>query len=111
MSYLEDGPVPKPFEIGFGCAFVGYYPIVPVKKASGEETGETVSENFKGSGVRLKDATKTKKRSIWDIKDKSISSSGTASSLGDIIQIDEIGLAVIDFFTHLQNKVSICFYP
>jgi ubiquitin fusion degradation protein 1 len=85
-SYLEGGPVPRPFKIGFGCFFVGY-PIVPVKKEGGEETGETVSENFKGSGVRLKDVTKTKKKSKRD-KDKGTSSSGTGSSLRDVVQID-----------------------
>jgi len=78
-SYLEGGPVPRPFKVGFGVFFVGY-PVVPVKK-EGEEDEEQVSENFRGAGVRLKDATKTKKRSRKD-KDKG-SSSGK-----DVIQID-----------------------
>lgn len=82
-SYLDGGPVPRPFKVEFGCFFVGY-PIVPVKK-EGEEPEETVSENFKGSGVRLKDATKTKKKSR---RDKRTTSSGTGSSLKDVIQID-----------------------
>jgi ubiquitin fusion degradation protein 1 len=85
-SYLEGGPVPRPFKVGFGTFFVGY-PIVPVKKeGEPEEPEETVSENFRGSGVRLKDATKTKKRSRRD-KEKG-GSSGTGSSLKDVIQID-----------------------
>lgn len=62
------------------------YPIVPVKKeGEGDEQEEAVSENFRGSGVRLKDATKTKKRSR---RDKGGSSTGTGSSLKDVIQID-----------------------
>jgi ubiquitin fusion degradation protein 1 len=86
-SYLEGGPVPRPFKVGFGTFFVGY-PIVPVKKeGEGDEPEETVSENFRGSGVRLKDATKTKKRSRRD-KEKGGSSIGTGSSLKDVIQID-----------------------
>jgi ubiquitin fusion degradation protein 1 len=84
-SYLEGGPVPRPFKVGFGTFFVGY-PIVPVKQ-EGEEVEETASENFRGAGVRLKDATKTKKRSRRD-KDKGGSSSGIGSSLRDAIQID-----------------------
>jgi ubiquitin fusion degradation protein 1 len=84
-SYLEGGPVPRPFKVGFGTFFVGY-PIVPVKKeGEGDEQEEAVSENFRGSGVRLKDATKTKKRSR---RDKGGSSTGTGSSLKDVIQID-----------------------
>lgn len=64
------------------------YPIVPVKKeGEGDEPEETVSENFRGSGVRLKDATKTKKRSRRD-KEKGGSSIATGSSLKDVIQID-----------------------
>lgn len=78
-SFLEGGPVPKPFKVGFGCFFVGY-PIVPVKK-EGEEDVE-VSENFKGAGVRLKDATKTKKRGR---KDKN-NNSGSGSK--GVIHID-----------------------
>ena len=77
-SFLEGGPVPKPFKVGFGCFFVGY-PIVPLKK-EGEEM-DTVNENFKGSGVRLKDATKTKKKSR---KDKGSASNGPK----DVIEID-----------------------
>jgi len=77
-SFLEGGPVPKPFKVGFGCFFVGY-PIVPLKK-EGEEI-DSVSENFKGSGVRLKDAVKTKKKSK---KDKGSSSNGSR----DVIEID-----------------------
>ena len=83
-SYLEGGPVPRPFKIGFGFFFVGY-PIVPVKKEGEKETEETVSENFKGSGVRLKDVAKTKKRSR---RDKGPSSSSAGSSSRDVIQID-----------------------
>jgi ubiquitin fusion degradation protein 1 len=86
-SYLEGGPVPRPFKVKFGQFFVGY-PIVPVKtEGEGEDPEETASENFKGAGVRLKDATKTKKRSRRD-KDKGVSSSGTGSSLRDVIQLD-----------------------
>jgi len=76
-SYLEGGPVPRPFKIGFGCFFVGY-PIVPVKKESEED--EQGSENFRGQGVRLKDAAKTKRKK----KDKN----GAGSSASDAIQID-----------------------
>ena len=65
-SFLQGGPVPRPFKVGFGVFFVGY-PIVPVKKEGEEEQVE--SENFKGSGVRLKDASKTKKKGKKD-KDK-----------------------------------------
>ena len=79
-SFMEGGPVPRPFKVGFGCFFVGY-PIVPVKKEGDEE--EAGSENFKGTGVRLKDATKTKKKGK---KDKDKSSSGNSSR--DVIQID-----------------------
>ena len=78
-SYLDGGPVPRPFKVGFGVFFVGY-PVVPVKK-EGDEDEEPLSENFKGAGVRLKDVTKTKKRSRKD-KDKG---SGSAK---DVIQID-----------------------
>ena len=76
-SFLEGGPVPRPFKVGFGCIFVGY-PVVPVKK-EGDEDEET-SENFKGQGVRLKDAAKTKRKK----KDKNASGSNPA----DAIQID-----------------------
>ena len=78
-SFLHGGPVPKPFKVGFGVFFVGY-PIVPVKK-EGDDVGEVENENFKGAGVRLKDATKTKKRSK---KDKGNSSGN--SSLRDVMQ-------------------------
>jgi ubiquitin fusion degradation protein 1 len=80
-SFLEGGPLPRPFKVGFGMFFVGY-PIVPVKKDGEEE--EMENENFKGAGVRLKDATKTKKRSKKD-KDKG---SNSESSARDVIQID-----------------------
>jgi len=82
-SFLEGGPLPRPFKVGFGVFFMGY-PIVPVKK-EGEED-EMESENFKGTGVRLKDATKTKKRSRKD-KDKD-KGSNSGSSARDVIQID-----------------------
>jgi ubiquitin fusion degradation protein 1 len=80
-SFLEGGPVPRPFKVGFGVFFVGY-PIVPVKK-EGDDNGEVENENFKGSGVRLKDVTKTKKKGK---KDKGNGSG--KSSLRDVIQID-----------------------
>ena len=76
-SFLDGGPVPRPFKVGFGCFFVGY-PVVPVKK-EGDEDEET-SENFKGQGVRLKDAAKTKRKK----KDKN----GSGSNPADAIQID-----------------------
>lgn len=82
-SFLEGGPLPRPFKVGFGVFFMGY-PIVPVKK-EGEED-EMESENFKGTGVRLKDATKTKKRSRKD-KDKD-KGSNPGNSTRDVIQID-----------------------
>lgn len=82
-SFLEGGPLPRPFKVGFGMFFMGY-PIVPVKKEGEEE--EVESENFKGTGVRLKDATKTKKRSKKD-KDKD-KGSNSGSSARDVIQID-----------------------
>lgn len=82
-SFLEGGPLPRPFKVGFGVFFMGY-PIVPVTK-EGEEA-EMESENFKGTGVRLKDATKTKKRSKKD-KDKD-KGSNSGSSARDVIQID-----------------------
>lgn len=82
-SFLEGGPLPRPFKVGFGMFFMGY-PIVPVKKEGEEE--EVENENFKGPGVRLKDATKTKKRSKKD-KDKD-KGSGSGSSAKDVIQID-----------------------
>ena len=81
-SFLEGGPVPRPFKVGFGVFFVGY-PIVPVKKEGDGDDGEVESENFKGSGVRLKDATKTKKRGR---KDKGNGSGN--SSLRDVVHID-----------------------
>jgi ubiquitin fusion degradation protein 1 len=80
-GFLEGGPVPKPFKVGFGCFFVGY-PVVPVKK-EGEQEDE-VSENFKGTGVRLKDATKTKKKGRKE-KDKN---SNSGSSSKGVIQVD-----------------------
>ena len=83
-SFLEGGPLPRPFKVGFGMFFMGY-PIVPVKKEGEEE--EMESENFKGTGVRLKDATKTKKRSRKD-KDKD-KGSNSGSSARDVIQIDQ----------------------
>jgi ubiquitin fusion degradation protein 1 len=73
-SFLEGGPVPRPFKVGFGVFFVGY-PIVPVKKEGVDDDGEAENENFKGSGVRLKDATKTKKRGKKDKGNGSGSSS------------------------------------
>lgn len=79
-SFLEGGPVPKPFKVGFGCFFVGY-PIVPVKKEGQDE--EAMDENFRGAGVRLKDSTKTKRKGRKD-KDKN----NSASSSQNVIQID-----------------------
>jgi len=80
-SFLEGGPVPRPFKVGFGVFFVGY-PIVPVKK-DGDDEGEVENENFKGSGVRLKDATKTRK------KGKKGKGNGSGnSSLRDVVPID-----------------------
>jgi len=79
-SFLEGGPVPRPFKVGFGVFFVGY-PVVPVKKEGDEEEPE--HEHFKGVGVRLKDATKTKRRSKKE-KDKDKDS----SSSREVIQID-----------------------
>jgi ubiquitin fusion degradation protein 1 len=79
-SYLDGGPVPRPFKVGFGCFFVGY-PIVPVKK-EGDDVEDNESENFKGQGVRLKDAAKTKRKK----KDKD--KNGSGSSAFDAIQID-----------------------
>jgi ubiquitin fusion degradation protein 1 len=58
-SFLEGGPVPRPFKVGFGCFFVGY-PVVPVKKEG--DAQDEGNENFKGAGVRLKDASKTKRK-------------------------------------------------
>jgi ubiquitin fusion degradation protein 1 len=55
-SFLQGGPVPGPFKVKFGTFFVGY-PVVPVRT---EVEDESANENFKGSGVRLKDATKTR---------------------------------------------------
>ena len=78
-SYLEGGPVPRPFKVGFGVFFVGY-PVVPVKK-EGDKDEEPVSENFRGAGVRLKDATKTKKKGRKD-KDKG------GNNGKDVVQID-----------------------
>jgi ubiquitin fusion degradation protein 1 len=62
-SFLEGGPVPRPFKVGFGCFFVGY-PVVPVKKEGDVE--DEKNEHFKGAGVRLKDATKTKRKGKKD---------------------------------------------
>ena len=62
-SFLEGGPVPRSFKVEFGCFFVGY-PIIPVKKD--RDDNEMQSENFKGAGVRLKDASKMKKRGKKD---------------------------------------------
>ena len=78
-SFLEGGPVPRPFKVGFGCFFVGY-PIVPVKKEGDEDDME--NENFKGTGVRLKDASKTKKKTK---KDKG---KDPESSSRDVVEID-----------------------
>lgn len=80
-GFLEGGPVPRPFKVGFGVFFVGY-PIVPVKKEGEGEDDEVESENFKGSGVRLKDATKTKKKGK---KDKDKGNGPRTSSLRDVI--------------------------
>lgn len=62
-SFLYGGPVPRAFKVGFGCFFVGY-PIVPVKKDGDDD--EMENANFKGTGVRLKDASKTKKKGKKD---------------------------------------------
>jgi ubiquitin fusion degradation protein 1 len=77
-SFLEGGPVPKPFKVKFGMFFVGY-PVVPVRKEGDEE--EDTNANFQGSGVRLKDATKTRKKGK---KDKRTND----NSPRDVIEID-----------------------
>jgi ubiquitin fusion degradation protein 1 len=81
-SFLHGGPVPRPFKVGFGVFFVGY-PVVPVKKEGGED--QETNENFKGTGVRLKDATKTKKKGK---KDKDKDKRNSENSPRDAFQFD-----------------------